>query len=425
LIALAGPLALAAPAGAGTSPIQPGNRPTPLDNRENGRLPASDLVTLNPDCRAVRAAAPSLRLLLETAHQEGVGIGTTECYRPVDDQVVAQQNASAAGNSACAAKPSATPGGKVQGTSMHGWGKAVDFSDPTGSMNFGSPGYRWLKANAARFGWNHPGWAEPGGSACPEAWHWEWVGDGGTMGADSIKVDVVTVMCAPSSAGWWTATGLGAVVPGGGAAGHGGADREPLQQLVVGGAAMPDGTGYWLAASDGGIFSYGGAPFWGSAGGTRLNKPVVGMASTPSGLGYWLVASDGGVFTYGDAGFYGSMGGQRLNRQVVGIASSPSGFGYWLVASDGGIFSFGDARFLGSTGGMQLNRPVVGMAGAASGSGNGYWLVASDGGIFSFGDAPFRGSLGGRPTAPVVGLAATGGGYRLAAADGTVTSFGV
>ena len=33
-------------------------------------------------------------------------------------------------------------------------------------------GYQWLKANAWRFGFVHPAWAEPGGSS-PEPWHWE------------------------------------------------------------------------------------------------------------------------------------------------------------------------------------------------------------------------------------------------------------
>jgi LAS superfamily LD-carboxypeptidase LdcB len=60
----------------------------------------------------------------------------------------------------------------VPGTSIHGWGRAVDLQDPTGKMTFDSPGYRWLQANAWRFGFVHPAWAEPGGSA-PEPWHWE------------------------------------------------------------------------------------------------------------------------------------------------------------------------------------------------------------------------------------------------------------
>ncbi len=58
----------------------------------------------------------------------------------------------------------------VPGTSNHGWGLAVDFCG--GVQTFGSPGYDWMKANAGRFGWHHPSWAEPSGEK-PEAWHWE------------------------------------------------------------------------------------------------------------------------------------------------------------------------------------------------------------------------------------------------------------
>jgi hypothetical protein len=61
----------------------------------------------------------------------------------------------------------------VPGTSRHGLGVAVDLS--CGAERFGSSTYRWLKANAGRFGWVHPAWAEPGG-ALPEPWHWEYVG---------------------------------------------------------------------------------------------------------------------------------------------------------------------------------------------------------------------------------------------------------
>lgn len=61
----------------------------------------------------------------------------------------------------------------VPGTSEHGWGKAVDLCG--GVENFGSAAYRWMKANAGRFGWFHPDWAEPSGSK-PEAWHWEFSG---------------------------------------------------------------------------------------------------------------------------------------------------------------------------------------------------------------------------------------------------------
>jgi hypothetical protein len=61
----------------------------------------------------------------------------------------------------------------VPGTSRHGLGVAVDIG--CGGERFGSSTYRWLKANAGRFGWVHPAWAEPGGGM-PEPWHWEYAG---------------------------------------------------------------------------------------------------------------------------------------------------------------------------------------------------------------------------------------------------------
>src|SRR5207237_4781628 len=104
-----------------------------------------------------------------------------------------------------------SPSGSVKGTSMHGWGKAGDFTDTGGSVAFGSPGDRFLNAEAGRFGWNHPGWARPGGSACPEAWHWEWVGDGGTLHASPVPADVVAIAAGHDGRSYSLVTGLGAV----------------------------------------------------------------------------------------------------------------------------------------------------------------------------------------------------------------------
>ena len=408
---------LAAEPAAAAPAVQPNNRPTPVAGQTNGRLPSSLLITVQPGCVALREDASSLRLMLDAATRAGVALGTNECYRSLDGQVRER-----ARFGPCAAPVQYDSQGRPIGTSMHGWGKAVDLDDGVRGLTFSSPAYRWLKGNAAHYGWNHPGWAEPGGSGCDEPWHWEWVGDGGTMGGDPIKADVVAVMSTPDGGGWWTVTGLGAVTPGGNAAHHGAADTLPLQRVVVGGAATPTGKGYWLVAGDGGVFAFGDAAFKGSMGGQPLNQPIVGMAPTPTGNGYWLVAADGGIFAFGDASFRGSMGGQRLNRPMVGMAPTPDGNGYWTVASDGGIFAFGNAPFKGSMGGQPLNRHVVSMAPANQGTG--YWMVAHDGGIFAFGDAPFKGSLGGQATPPVIGMAPTPSGYRLVSIGGTVTSFG-
>jgi D-alanyl-D-alanine carboxypeptidase len=66
----------------------------------------------------------------------------------------------------------------VPGTSNHGWGLAVDLG--CGVQYSRSAQYRWMVANAARFGWVHPSWAvhDPF-----EPWHWEFghlSGAGGT-----------------------------------------------------------------------------------------------------------------------------------------------------------------------------------------------------------------------------------------------------
>jgi LAS superfamily LD-carboxypeptidase LdcB len=61
----------------------------------------------------------------------------------------------------------------VPGTSNHGWGLAVDLCG--GIERFGTPQYGWMLANAGRFGFVHPGWADPGNGR-EEPWHWEYTG---------------------------------------------------------------------------------------------------------------------------------------------------------------------------------------------------------------------------------------------------------
>ena len=172
------------PAAGAISPIQPDNRPLPLPGVTNGEVPPSLLVQVAPNCVTARAAGPSLSLLFAEARAVGVSLGSEECYRALGDQVTARARATANGNPACAASVGTSPTGKPVGTSMHGWGKASDMTDAGRSLTFASPGYAFLKSAAAAVGWNHPGWAEPGGSTCPEPWHWEWVGDGGSRGLD-------------------------------------------------------------------------------------------------------------------------------------------------------------------------------------------------------------------------------------------------
>ncbi len=367
---------LLSPPATAESPIHPENRPAGLAGETNGHVRPEALVGVEGSCRAGRAAGPSLALMLAAARADGVALRPGDCYRPAAAQSSAKSNACSRGNCACAAG---------SGTSMHGWGEAVDFRDAGGSLTFGSSGFRWLNAHGARYGWNHARWAKPG-SECPEAWHWEWVGDGGRMQLDTIRADVVGIVAGP--AGYWGITGLGAVTARGGAADVGSAGSQPLAWLVKGGAATPTGRGYWLVASDGGIFSYGDAGFFGSMGAKPLNRPIVGMAATPTGRGYWLVASDGGLFSFGDAGFFGSQGGSSPTDPVVGMARTPTGRGYWIASAAGAVKAFGDAPSPGALT-SRPNLPVVGLA--ATPTGNGYWLAAADGGVFAFGDAAYHG----------------------------------
>jgi len=408
------------------SPTIPANRPTPLPGATNGEVPRSRLVNVIPNCVAAREAAPSLMRLFTLARESGVPLGAEECYRTLANEVKYANIANQSGNNpACVASVGTSSSGKPVGHSMHGWGKAVDLADFGGSLTFASPAYGFMKRYAPSVGWNHPAFAEPGGSSCPEPWHWEWVGDGGDLHLSPVRGDAVALLPGATDRGFGVVSGLGEVTSHGSFHSRGSYSPANLKWVLVGATSTPDRRGYWMVAADGGISAFGGAKFHGSMRGKSLSAPINGMASSHSGRGYYLVAWDGGIFTFGDAKFRGSTGAMRLNKPVVGMSVTPSGRGYWLVASDGGIFTFGNAKFRGSTGNLRLVAPIVGMA--PTRSGHGYWLVASDGGVFTFGDARFHGSLGGQGIAsPAIGIVPTntGKGYRIALADGTVSAFG-
>ena len=59
------------------------------------------------------------------------------------------------------------------GNSDHGWGGAVDVKTEKGALiGWTSSEYKWMVANAEKYGFHHPSWAQKNGSN-PEAWHWE------------------------------------------------------------------------------------------------------------------------------------------------------------------------------------------------------------------------------------------------------------
>src|SRR5262245_51023861 len=116
------------------SPIQPENRPTPLPGAVNGVVPMTMLINVGPNCVAARGAAPSLARLFAMSRAINGSLGAEECYRPLSGQIDARARATAAGDPSCAASVNVSPTGQPVGTSMHGWGKAVDFQDAAGSL---------------------------------------------------------------------------------------------------------------------------------------------------------------------------------------------------------------------------------------------------------------------------------------------------
>jgi hypothetical protein len=369
------------------NPDVPGNAPTPLPGRTNGQLPATDLVEVTPTCLTARAAAPSMARMLDDAHAHGVALSTTICYRPEAQQTNDRASACSGGNCACAAPT---------GHSMHGWGKAADLRGARGPIvSTSDPTHLWLKANAARYGWNHPGWAEPGGSPCPEPWHWEWVGDGGVMHLSPVRTDVAAIVA--DGGGYALCTALGEVIARGPSpvvASSPARDVGPLigaaalvgnrivtagDPAVVGIAATPSGRGYWTVTSSGKVTAAGDARDFGSAA-----APVVGIAATRDGKGYWVAGASGAVYAFGDAAPQSSPAGVP----VAAIAPSAHG-GYWLVTRDGRVIAQGGAPFLGSL--VEPPRLAV-VAVAGTSSGYGYWVATADGGVFAFGDAGFYGT---------------------------------
>lgn len=125
----------------------------------NGRIPASAM------CQLETAAGQMLRCDAQAAFDRlskafearfGAPISVTDAYRDYATQVILKRRKG---------RMAATPG-----TSNHGWALAVDLG--SGINSFGTAQHQWMRANAPRFGWIHPGWARQTGSL-PEPWHWE------------------------------------------------------------------------------------------------------------------------------------------------------------------------------------------------------------------------------------------------------------
>lgn len=147
-------------------------------NYKNGYLPDSALASIRGGGKLRREVAPNFNKMWDDAKKAGHSLTLNSSYRSYEDQVATYKKY----GSPRAAKP---------GSSPHSWGLAVD-------LGFSNAGYKWLKQNAKRYGFNQiPGYEtnNPDGF---EAWHWQ-VGSG--------RPDGATVPNAPSSSDTTGGTG--------------------------------------------------------------------------------------------------------------------------------------------------------------------------------------------------------------------------
>jgi hypothetical protein len=127
----------------------------PWGGYSDGLIPASQLCAIIGGGRLRPDAAEAFNAMSRAyAATFGGGLCVSDSYRSYSEQVAVYRQ-----------RPRLAA---VPGTSNHGWGLAVDLG--CGVERYGSAQYRWMTANAGRFGFVHPAWAlrRPF-----EPWHWE------------------------------------------------------------------------------------------------------------------------------------------------------------------------------------------------------------------------------------------------------------
>jgi cell wall-associated NlpC family hydrolase len=127
----------------------------------NGLIPPSAMCPLGVGGHSLRCDSAAAYRAMAAAYAADFGrpLCITDSYRTYAGQVKLYGE-----------KPALAA---VPGTSNHGWGLAVDLCG--GIQSFGTSQYAWMAANAGRFGFLHPNWADPGNGR-EEPWHWEFAG---------------------------------------------------------------------------------------------------------------------------------------------------------------------------------------------------------------------------------------------------------
>jgi zinc D-Ala-D-Ala carboxypeptidase len=168
-------------------PSDRANAPTPdtvLGHFRYEEAPASELVPIGGGLQMRKAAAKKYQSMLAAARGAGVKITTISAFRSVAEQnrLFFEVGASRVQGPKKRAEVSAPPK-----HSEHHTGYAIDIGDATVpatnlNENFATtPAYKWLKANAARYGFEL---SFPKGNAqgvSYEPWHWRYVGDSDSL----------------------------------------------------------------------------------------------------------------------------------------------------------------------------------------------------------------------------------------------------
>ncbi len=138
--------------GSGKDRVDAKGVPNELKTYGNGRVPESALSTVAGTSHTLwEPAARSLEALRSAAAADGVTIGITDSYRSYDTQVDLVGRKGLYSQGGLAAAP---------GTSMHGWGVALD-------LQLDSAAQAWMRQNGGRFGYVENVPREP--------WHWQYV----------------------------------------------------------------------------------------------------------------------------------------------------------------------------------------------------------------------------------------------------------
>lgn len=152
-LGLSSATATAAPAAVGSGAGRVDGKGIPVDLKAygNGKIPSSALSTIAGTSHSLwEPAARSFEALRSAAAADGVTIGITDSYRPYETQVDLVRRKGLYSQGGLAATP---------GTSMHGWGVALD-------LKLDSAAQAWMRTNAGRFGYVE--------NVAREPWHWQY-----------------------------------------------------------------------------------------------------------------------------------------------------------------------------------------------------------------------------------------------------------